>query len=174
MINAPMGSMAPVFDPTEREPAPSVQAEQDKRPIQNRRFSFAIDDSSELVIFDDGPTLSGAEYTVFKFLADQHKRDVASGIDKQEFKSFSLKSLAGELKIAEETLSQRVSRMRKSLRKQFEGHIDYIIDQQDIIQSASWGGYRINPYLLQIAVSELRPRESHDKRTKCHVSATGR
>lgn len=171
MINAATGPSAPVLRRTEDEPTPSVQPALDDRAVKSRRISFALDDAEKLVIFDDGPTLIGADYKVFKFLAEQHKKDIESGIDKQAFKTFRLKTLANELRISEDILLQRVSRMRKSLKKQFEEHIDYIIDRQDIIQSASWGGYRLNPYLLQIALSDLRPRESHDTRTERHISA---
>ena len=52
--------------------------------------------------------------------------------------------------------------IRKELERQFIDAIDYMLDDQDVIQSDRWKGYRLNPYLVLVDVSQL-----HEK-TKCH------
>jgi hypothetical protein len=72
--------------------------------------------------------------------------------------------LLRDLKIQEHSLGQRVFRTRKELEQQFIDAIDYMLDDQDVIQSDRWKGYRLNPYLVLVDVSQL-----HEK-TKCHDS----
>ena len=39
--------------------------------------------------------------------------------------------------------------------QQFVEAIDYEIDEQDVIQSVRWKGFRLNPFLIEVALEEL-------------------
>jgi hypothetical protein len=75
--------------------------------------------------------------------------------------------LLRDLKIQEHSLGQRVFRIRKELERQFISAIDYMLDDQDVIQSDRWKGYRLNPYLVLVDVSQL-----HNK-PKCQDAERG-
>jgi hypothetical protein len=156
MINSPAGPQVRYLDPIEREPSPSVQAGLDDRPVRVRRFVVAIDAAAKRVIFADGPKLKGVAYLLFAKLAEQFVLDAQSERPKNLFTFIKTKELLRSLNIDEPRLRARVREARSSLRKQFVEYIDYLIDEQDIIQSRRWTGYRLNPHLVLVKASELR------------------
>jgi hypothetical protein len=156
MINSPAGLPVRYLDPVERELAPSVQAGLDDRQVTLRRFIFAIDAEAKQVVFADGPELKGVAYLLFAKLAEQFARDSQSGRPKHQFAFIKTKELLASLNVDDTTLRTRVREARSSLSRQFAEHIDYLIDEQDIIQSRRWSGYRLNPHLVLVEAGELR------------------
>jgi hypothetical protein len=61
-----------------------------------------------------------------------------------------------DLQITEHTLAKRVSRTREALRQQFLEFTGYLIDDHDVIESATWKGFRLRPYLMSVSASELK------------------
>jgi hypothetical protein len=164
MINAPLGAAPLSQDSIENEPTASTQAAADRTPIAERRFIFALDDEARRVVFTDGPVLKGRNFDLVARLAAQFRTDLAAGKSPEEFAYVPTGTLLRDLKIQEHSLGQRVFRTRKELEQQFIDAIDYMLDDQDVIQSDRWKGYRLNPYLVLVDVSQL-----HEK-TKCHDS----
>jgi hypothetical protein len=71
-----------------------------------------------------------------------------------DFNFVPSRSIANDLGMTLENLRQLVNRTRRDLEKQFEATIGYTLDQEDIIQSRSWQGYRLNPFLIQIDIRQ--------------------
>jgi hypothetical protein len=164
MINAPLAALPPFQDPIENEPTASAQAAADKTVIRDRRLTLALDEKTCRVLFVDGPILKGKSFELFARLAIQFRSDHAAGKRPEEFSFVRTGELLGDLNIAEHTLGQRVFRIRKDLEQQFLDATDFMLDQQDVIQSDRWKGYRLNPYLLLVDASQL-----HES-PKCHDS----
>jgi hypothetical protein len=124
---------------------------------------FAIDAEAKRVIFADGPELKGVAYLLILKLAEQFARDTQSGRPKDQFTFINTKELLASLNVDEPRLRARVREARSRLSKQFVEHIDYVIDEQEIIQSKRWAGYRLNPNLVLVEARELTTRKSAQK-----------
>jgi hypothetical protein len=156
MINAPLGA-APTFKkPFEMEPPASVQTASNKQPVKDRRIALAIDEKRRRVLFDFGLELKGNDFVLFDRLAECFRSDKANGRPAEQYSFTATKKLLGYLLIEEHTLLQRVRRIRKQLEKHFLTASDYMLDEQDIIQSRRWKGYRLNPYLLLVEPADMR------------------
>jgi 7-cyano-7-deazaguanine synthase in queuosine biosynthesis len=164
MINAPLGAAPVSQDPIENERTASDQAAADKATIAERRFIFALDDKTRRVVFADGPVVEGRNFDLIARLTAQFRADLAAEKSPIDFAYVPTGTLLLDLKIQEHSLGQRVLRTRKELERQFIDAIDYMLDDQDIIQSDRWYGYRLNPYLVLVDLSQL-----HEK-PKCHDS----
>ena len=155
MINSPLGA-PPVFrDPVEFEAPASEQAVLDNKPVRERRFTFAVDCAAKCVAFADGPELRGKAFELVQRLAMQFQTDRAERKKPEHHTFVPTKTLMHDLKVQEHTLSQRVLRTRSSIQEQFIVSTDYMIDEQDIIQSDRWKGYRLNPYLILVEPADL-------------------
>jgi hypothetical protein len=166
MINAPVGIQRAYKDPVEQEASASAQASLDTKPIASRQFLFAIDSEARKIIFSHGPELKGVAYRVLVRLADQYRQDRQNGVAKRRYAFVSTKQLLESLKIDEPRLRARVRSARASLGRQFQEAVDYLIDEQDIIQSRRWRGYRLNPYLVLVDPADLRGPRGGGERTK--------
>jgi hypothetical protein len=107
------------------------------------------------VVFSDGPKLRGVAYDLFARLAEQYRHDDENRIAKSKYSFVGSKELRNIFGIDEERLRKRVLAARASLKTQFSNAVDYLIDEQDIIQSRRWSGYRLNP--LRDARRSCRP-----------------
>jgi hypothetical protein len=54
--------------------------------------------------------------------------------------------------VSEQTLRQNVSRTRRIISKLLLDQHGALVDEQDIIQSLGWNGYRLNPFLERRAL----------------------
>jgi hypothetical protein len=156
MIGAPTGVEAPATDPSETEPAASTQAALNPTTVKDRRFAITVDDAAKKILFSHGPKLTGASFLLVARLVQPFRSDLDSGADPQSFKYVPTKTLMHDLGATEHTVGQRVLRVRNLLREQFLAAINYIIDDEDIIQSKSWNGYRLNPYLMLVPPLQLQ------------------
>lgn len=155
MITAPIGGAPPFVDPIAIERKAEQKSKSDERPVKNRRFVLAIDTAGKKIVFDDGPSLTGASFALFSRLADQFRIDQRSGAKPDQYAYVDRYTLLKDLRIDEHTLAQRVLRARRSLRQQFVESIDYEIDEEDVIQTGRSKGYRLNPYLVMVDRAQL-------------------
>lgn len=155
MINSPVGVTSPYVDPIEIEPAAAEQAAADPHPISHPRFVLAVDMKRKRVQFAQGPSIKGAGFALIARLVDQFKKDLCDGKPPEKYSFVRTGTLLQEFAIEEHSLLQRVHRCRDSLKQQFERSMDYMLDEQDIIQSHRWRGYRLNPYLLLVSPEQL-------------------
>jgi hypothetical protein len=155
MINAPIGVQA-CADATERELTPSAQAAADGRPVRERRIVLGLDAKAREVIFAGGPRLRGVAFKLFEVLADQFNKDVAEGRVETAHHFVPVRVMLDRCRVDEVTLRKRVQQARRVLERLFLQCADYALDEQDIIQSARWKGYRLNPYVWLIDPSQLQ------------------
>jgi len=159
MARAPLRTEA-YIDATQNEPKASLEAAADKAPVTSRQFAFAVDESRRAVRFLNGPVLKDAHFELLIILVRQYLADIATGIDKENFTALHTPHLVRELHLKnDQALRQRVMRMRIAISKGFEANANYTPDQNDIIQSGSWNGYRLNPYLILLDPAQFTPTE---------------
>jgi Queuosine biosynthesis protein QueC len=156
MINAPVGLQPVYVDPIEQEPMPSAQGSLDHHPVAQRQFIFAVDLQTRKIHFAEGPELKGVAYELVAKLSEQFLWDKQNATPKDKYTFIRTNKLLEYLKIDETTLRKRVHSTRLTLKQQFLKHIDYPLDEQDIIQSHRWKGYRLNPYLVLVDAADLR------------------
>jgi hypothetical protein len=162
MINAPVGIQA-WADPTERELAPSTQAASDEHPVRDRRITMGLDVKARELVFAGGPRLRGVAFNLFQVLADQFHQDLAKRAAPSAHTYVPIRILVDRCDVDEVTLRKRVHQTRRSLERQFLQCVDYALDEQDIIQSTRWKGYRLNPHLWLMDPAQLQPvGKNHD------------
>jgi hypothetical protein len=159
LAGAPSGVELAERDPFESEPPASAQAASDRRPVPDLRFRFAVHESRKKIAFLEGPELKGANYRFVRELAQQFRADWNAEKDRSSYGYVPTKTLMSKLTLSEHSIGQTAARVRKALRNQFLDAIDYLIDEEDIIQSARWRGYRLNPFLIMVPASRA---ECHD------------
>jgi hypothetical protein len=144
-------------DPVEVELRPSLQAKLAPPARSISRVVLAIDEIKKRVVFDDGPVLERTAYRLIARLADQHRADLAAGLDKARFQYVESAVLRGYLlSKSEQGFRRLVRRARQSLEKQFEQATGYTLSTNEIIDSRSWGGYRLNPWVLLAERNQIR------------------
>jgi hypothetical protein len=99
--------------------------------------------------------VKGRNFDLLVRLVAQFRADLAAEKTPEDFCFVPTKTLKRDLQIEEHSLLQRVLRTRKDLERQFIDGIDYMLDDQDVIQSDRWKGYRLNPYLVLVEMTQL-------------------
>lgn len=139
-----------VLDGSEREPI--AERQPPKGRPRRIMIAFALDRTRKRVVFANGPELKGVAYKLFEKLVEHQEAEAKAG----EPHSYVLtKNLAPALGKHEEALRTQINRHRAELRRQFEEHLGYTLDLHDVIQNDHWKGYRINPNVLVLTVSQL-------------------
>jgi DNA-directed RNA polymerase specialized sigma24 family protein len=144
-------------DLAELEAKPSEQAAADETRYVNRPIIFTIDDERQAARFLGGVSITGANYELIKALADQFRSDLETGVDKLSFEYLKKERLMKMLGVTEHTLRQRVRRCRKALAAGFRGKVGCELDDEDVIQTWDWRGYRLNPSLFLVVPGQLPP-----------------
>jgi Queuosine biosynthesis protein QueC len=156
MIVSPVAKQPDYVDPIEAEQPASAQAAADTQTIVSQPVVFAIDNGTRKVIFRGGQELKGAGYGLVCALAKEFEEDIESGISKDAFRYVKENELAKRLRVDEQSLRQRVSRIRKALEQQFLNNCNIQLDPEDVVQNEEWKGYRLNPYLLLVKPTQLQ------------------
>ena len=155
MIVSPIAKQTPYIDPIEQELSPSVQAAQDPKTIVPLPIVFAIDEVGRKMLFRGGPELKGAGFQLLHALAKEFEEDIGAAVSKGAFRYVGARQLAKRLDIDEQSVRKRVSHARKTLEQEFLKKSDVQLEEDDIIQTEGWKGYRLNPYLLQVKPQQL-------------------
>jgi hypothetical protein len=156
MIVSLVAKQTPYVDPIEQEPPPSVQAADDLKTIVSQPIVFAVDEVGRKILFRGGPELKGAGFQLLRALATEFEEDVEAAVRKHAFRFIGARQLAKRLDIDEQSVRKRVSQTRKTLEQQFLERCDVQLDDDDVIQTEGWRGYRLNPYLLHVKPQQLQ------------------
>jgi hypothetical protein len=170
MINSPIGTEQPYEDPTEQEPPATVEAASDRRDYSALRLALAFDDEKRRVIFEGGPTLTGKPYQVLARLAKQFRADLDAGRSKEAYGFVPTARLIADFETDDVILRRWVNRTRRSLEQQFLKRLDYPLDESDVIESGSWKGYRLNPYLILTDVGQIQTERRMSRKSRPSVT----
>jgi 7-cyano-7-deazaguanine synthase in queuosine biosynthesis/DNA-binding winged helix-turn-helix (wHTH) protein len=140
MLLPRMEPSSPFIDATEQEAPASIQT------LKARTIVMAVDREREQIVFSDGPVLTGNAYRLLERLVD-HKA--------KSDKFISPKMLAHQLDITEENLRQVINRLRERLQAEFSKATGFATHEQDVIETQSWRGYRLNPFVIVVPPEQL-------------------
>lgn len=148
MLRAPSTPEIVVRDPVEAEqPIAARPAPQGVGSVP-RPVRFAIDTSRRRAVFAGGAQLEGKACDVLAALLPAFQTGQRSGVGIKEFEFMRPRTLAAILGMSEEALRRQVSRLRHALKRQFHALLRAELFDDDVIETAPWTGYRLNPRLL--------------------------
>lgn len=116
-------------------------------------IQIAMNEAAQLVLVRGGLELKGADYRLLRRLLDTFEEDQRDRKAPENFRFTSTKTLATRLKVRRPTIHQRVLRIRKRLFEWFAE--DYPLPEDALIENAWWEGYRINPAVRLLDLSEM-------------------
>lgn len=175
LVQSNVGEPPPELDLVESEPSASEQAATMKVRPPARPICFAIDDAGKRVVFTADIVLRNSGYRLFKALLPEFTEGRAEGRPAEEFRFISAIKLAARLEVEEQTLRQSVSRTRRTLSELFRNVQSATLDDDDIIESLGWKGYRLNPFLdqrsLAFVLSAGHPQEEMSRKSQQGVTS---
>jgi hypothetical protein len=105
------------------------------------------------VLVRSGLEFSGGDYKLLRLLLDAFEKDQHNRKAPENYHYTNTSTLAKRLQVRQPTVRQRVLRIRKRLFDWFaEG---YPLPQDALIENLSWDGYRINPAVRLLDLSEM-------------------
>jgi biotin operon repressor len=126
------------------EPPPGSPAMSIEPPKKNR---LSLDPTfNKIVVEGAAPFGSKAVYKLMKFLVEQHIEDRNSGLAPENYRYTSARDLMDKLNIDDEALRQQIRRLRARFRA---------VGLDAIIQTKNRAGYRLDPLIWVLALSEL-------------------
>jgi hypothetical protein len=116
---------------------------------------IAFDEKKKQVLFEAWPPLRGANYSILDQLRAEYEQAKRAGLAPENYPLVDSHKLAQRLDVDEPTVRRRISRFRHWVDKHSVATGDGPIDPDAIIENVAWSGYRLNPAVLVLAVSEL-------------------
>jgi len=147
-----------VVDASETEPSASEQAGTDHHDYRWEAICFAIDAVRRKIVFANGIEVSGKSYALIATLAEQFSSDREKGLLPENHSFIGSERLSAKLQIEPPTLRKALSRTRASIRQKYLVATGRRIEDNDIIETREWKGYRLNPYLVPVNVSQLQSK----------------
>ena len=112
-----------------------------------------MNEAAQVVLVRGGLELKGADYQLLRRLLDIFEEDQQNRKAPENYRFTSTKSLATKLNVRQPTVHQRVLRIRKRL---FEWFVeDYPLPEDALIENTWWQGYRINPAVRLLDLSQM-------------------
>jgi len=120
-------------------------------------IKLALDHQNEFVVIEGLKPLSGDQmFPLFQFLVDLRDADVAQKRRDENYEFITSDAIAKNLQCEEESLRALIYRTRRRICEAAEGAGALALSQNDIIESERSSGYRLNPTVRAIALTELR------------------
>jgi hypothetical protein len=120
-------------------------------------IKLALDHQNELVVIEGLEPFSGDQmFPLFRYLVDLRDADVAQKRRDENYEFIAPDELAGKLQCEEDSLRALIYRTRRRICEAAEEDDVPALSQNDIIESERSSGYRLNPAVRVIALSEIR------------------
>lgn len=146
MLRAPATPEIVVRDPVEAEPPVAERPPPGAAPFP-RPLRFAIDTARRRVVFAGGAQLDGKAFDLVAALLPGFQKGHHRGDGAQGFEFMPSRALAAKLGITGQSLRRQISRLRTTLKLQFMDRLGAEPFDDDVIETAPWTGYRLNPHL---------------------------
>ena len=118
---------------------------------------IALDEQKKEVLVGGGKAIGGKCFLLVSSLAPQHRADTDKKIDPDAFKFTRSESLFEPLGAADAaTLRQQILRARRAIADAFRRSSGYDLDQEDVVQSRPWSGYRLSPFVILVDPQQIR------------------
>jgi hypothetical protein len=116
-------------------------------------IQIAVNEAAQVVLVRGGLELKGADYQLLRHLVEIFEEDQRNRKAPQNYRYTSTKTLATKLGVRQPTVHQRVLRIRKRLFEWFAE--EYPLQEDALIENTWWQGYRINPAVRLLDLSEM-------------------
>jgi hypothetical protein len=123
------------------------------------KIRIAFDEEKKQVIFGSWPVLIGASYALLNQLRANYEDAKRAGRAPENYPFVGSHELAQRLRVEEPTLRRQISRLRRQLDKHSVASGNGPLLPDAVIENEPWVGYRLNPAVLVLAVSQLPPTD---------------
>ncbi|WP_412049473.1 7-cyano-7-deazaguanine synthase [Hoeflea sp. Naph1] len=113
---------------------------------------FAVDEEAQSICLGGEFWLEGANFKLFKALLPHHRSAKAS---MSEVPFIEAWKLANELGVDEQSLRQRVTRLRREVSDRLAVDQGIILEIDDFIENRAREGYRLAPALCEVSCADL-------------------
>jgi 7-cyano-7-deazaguanine synthase in queuosine biosynthesis len=143
----------------DRDPSPTgeLSATSDGRRLKDGlvapEIQIAVNDAARIVHARGGLEFKGADYNFLRTLLHVFEEDLRNQMAPENYRYTRTRALATKLNVGQPTVHQRVLRIRNRLFAWFVE--DYPLPQDALIENAWWNGYRINPAIRLLSLSEM-------------------
>lgn len=158
LLGMVMGSLSAdiaCVDQVELAPPAAVLATERGIKVVTRPISFAADQAKSFVVFTEGGKLTGASAKLFLALLPNYQAGQQASAGTDGFAFTKAKFLADQLGVSDQTVRQQIRRARAQLKQLFATKSDVTVEDDDIIETNEWSGYRLNPRLARTEVLDV-------------------
>jgi hypothetical protein len=116
------------------------------------KISLMIDTTRNVYSVNVLPAIEGkASVALLVLLAERYRKDRNAERKLADFAYVSTRELIAALEIDDDALRRRVERIRDKISKALAEAGNATTDREIVIQSMTWGGYRLNPSVSLVA-----------------------
>ena len=112
-----------------------------------------MNEAARIVLVRGGLEFKRADYNFLRRLLDVFEEDLRNQKAPENYRSTMHQHVSRGTQVRQPTVRQRVLRIRKRLFEWFAD--DYPLPQDALIENTSWEGYRINPAVRLLNLSEM-------------------
>lgn len=159
-----------VIDAAENAPTAPQQAAARPDPF-SWPIQFAVDQEKGRVLFAGGAEIRGPGFKLICALAERFQEDQAANRAPDDCRFMRADALAIRIRVEPPTVRQNVRRLRRTLIEQFETRCGVTLAPDDIVQTDSWHGYRLNPYLVLRSAAVIEAAAASDIGEAIQLSA---
>jgi hypothetical protein len=113
---------------------------------------FAVDEEAQRICFRGEFWLEGANFKLFKALLPHHRSAKARMLEVPFIEPWKL---ANELGLDEQSLRQRVRRLRKEVAERLAADQGIVLGTDDFVENRPREGYRLAPALREVSCADL-------------------
>jgi 7-cyano-7-deazaguanine synthase in queuosine biosynthesis len=149
LADAPIGATGAI--------RPDAQGLDARNYRQTTEIRLAVEKDTQQVLIHGLPRVTGgANYALVCALLAKYEADRQAGRAPESYRYTAAPSLAAGLSVDEATVRRRVSRLRRTVAHLCVEYLGFPLEQDALIESKSWQGYRINPAVRVVASTEIQ------------------
>ncbi|MDB5412561.1 MAG: hypothetical protein JWR10_896 [Rubritepida sp.] len=170
MIQGPLAQDVQIRDPAETEATPERQAADRKIKVIPRPITILLSLARREVRIGNLAVLQKKHFDLIMQLLPNFQDGIRAQRGPSGFAFMRTEQLSGAMGVTGATARQLVRAVRIKLSEQFRQELGAALAPDDVIESLSWAGYRLNPALALVGVHELDQRKSSDLTTSPAIS----
>jgi len=156
-----------IRDPVEMDHANERRDDRDFR--RTSEILLALNSTKlSLVVAGIEPIRGEATFALTEILVEAHERDRSTGLAPENHRYVSTRTLTKTLGASELALRRRVERLRRKVAESYEKRFGLVLAGDALIQSRSWQGYRLNPYVRVVREDQIVVETRHEKPDERH------
>ncbi|TCH99223.1 hypothetical protein EJV46_07840 [Roseococcus sp. SYP-B2431] len=170
MIQGPLAQDVQIRDPAENEATPERQAADRKIKELPRPITLWLDMHRREARIGNVAVLQRKHFELVRKLLPKFQDGIRAQRGSPGFSFMGTKQLADAMGVTEATTRQLVRALRLKIAEQFHQQLGIAPAPDDVIESVSWAGYRLNPALALVGSHESDQCRSSDLTTPSRAS----